>query len=913
MIRPILRGAALFLLLVSATRAGAMDFVPRLVRDVDPTSYAGSSNPRQLAGVNHGFALTVNGRELWMYDRDDDIWGPILKGEEIRQLAGTIYAAREESGWTLWSVLGFPYFRTSRLSELPGRPGPVYGDPFEAPLLFEVQDGKGRALWAATPDVIELARPLPLADGHLLRDLMFFRDRSFFVARHRDLGTALWVTDGKKAGTVWAPAPGKTVPLFIAGVIRNRLLLAVSGGEPELWLSDGTARGTRPLTEIVRGPGAATITDAFTVPWIAGGRLFLIAEDARQGRQLWATDGTAAGTRRLTSFAAPDPFGAAPLPKWTLSGRWPFFADDGVHGRELWWTDGTPAGTRLLADLCPGPCGTQGQALDTIPPIESLALPERLLFSASTPGQGVELWVTDGTPGGTAQVGDICAGPCDSDPRDFFFGSFLNGSAGVTFTAKTPDGTRALWLSDGTPENARRLTPPGVAVTSRLSGDLVSATDAAFGDELWTTDGTPESTRLLVDLERELDSGSYPDLLGVAGGRLLFTAFVPGQGRQLWTSDGTAAGTLGIPPRPRGPRVPTYANLRAAVFGERTLFVAPARGTPDDSVLWGSDGTGTVRLTPPGVMVDSSLSIYSLGERAVFVAADAEHGTELWVTGGSPASTHPLDLMPGSESSSPGQFSTLLPGRLIFSRGDGLPHIWITDGTAEGTRPLTDLYPFLSPIEKGFGLMLVEFGGRLFFVGESPDNLYGQLWVSDWTEAGTHPFGGPGAHEIVLGLFPAGSRLFLFVTAEDRAPELWVSDGTPDGTVRVPSTGFNSVVIPPLAVFGDRLVFVDNNNEVWVTDGTADGTFPLHDPAGRNIYFFIGRAVPFAGHLLLADRFDFSGPCYVWDGTGSTAVPLSAAGTELGCRGNFLPAGSRLYFTAFEPHTGAELWVLEER
>jgi ELWxxDGT repeat protein len=44
---------------------------------------------------------------------------------------------------------------------------------------------------------------------------------------------------------------------------------------------------------------------------------------------------------------------------FTLAGGVYYFsADDGVHGRELWRTGGTPASTRLVADLCPGPCGS---------------------------------------------------------------------------------------------------------------------------------------------------------------------------------------------------------------------------------------------------------------------------------------------------------------------------------------------------------------------------------------------------------------------------------------------------------------------------------------------------------------------------------------------------------------------------
>jgi ELWxxDGT repeat protein len=511
------------LFLVPLCRA---DLVPRLVRDVDPTSYAGSSNPRQLVSLRHGFGFTaLNGRELWVYDNQEDVLTRVLQAEEIRQLQENFYAARGADGrWTFWDLEGFPYYSATRIGEATlGQIGTIYRQE-GVWLLFEGEDrkgGKGRGLWTLqSAETGPIARPLPLPDGHLLHDLTAFRDRAFFVARHRELGTALWVTDGTRAGTfpLFAPAPGKTPDLFLR-VVGRKLLLAVSGGEPELWVSDGTARGTRPMPKIGRGPGAKILRAAAGPP-------FLVIDDGRHEPQLWTSDGTAAGTRRLTSFSAADPFsgsGSGPgseLPLQPLGGRWVFFADDGAHGRELWWTDGTPAGTRLLTDLCPGPCGTSGELLLTLPTADSR--PDRLFFSAQAPGRGIELWSTDGTAAGTGLVADLCAGPCNSDPRDF-----RPVLAAATFTAATAEGPRALWISDGSQQGTVRLTPPGVTATTGLLMDgFFAASDAAFGEELWGTDGTPEGTGIWNDLQREEDSGSYPIPAGAAGGNLVITSVV---------------------------------------------------------------------------------------------------------------------------------------------------------------------------------------------------------------------------------------------------------------------------------------------------------------------------------------------------------------------------------------------------
>ncbi|MCS7161672.1 MAG: hypothetical protein RMJ19_14470, partial [Gemmatales bacterium] len=66
-----------------------------------------------------------------------------------------------------------------------------------------------------------------------------------------------------------------------------------------------------------------------------------------------------------------------------------FSADDGIHGRELWRTDGTAAGTQLVADLAPGSASSDPQMFT---PLGSW-----LYFTAYRADVGVELWRTNGT------------------------------------------------------------------------------------------------------------------------------------------------------------------------------------------------------------------------------------------------------------------------------------------------------------------------------------------------------------------------------------------------------------------------------------------------------------------------------------------------------------------------------------
>ncbi len=865
MLPSMLRRGALALFLCSIPCLCQAGLTPRLVRDIDETSYAGSSSPRQFGGVEHGVAFTAfGGRELWIHSERNVDFKRVLRREEIRQLGGPFYAAREaEGGWSFWLAEGNPYDSAFPIhGKRVGRLGAVYTNPLQwySPVVFEADRGTGRGLWTVNYGTgpFELARPLPLEDGSLLLDFTPERWTSYFIARHRTLGTALWKTDGTKAGTlaVTAPSPGQTVPLRLAGRLHRRLLLTISGGEPELWWSDGSPRGLRPFLEIVPGREAATVSAARVV----NGRAFLVIDDGRHGRQLWTSDGTAAGTVPITSFE-PDPLRQIDLPVLRRAGRWYFVAADGIHGRELWRTDGTPQGTQLVTDLCPG--------------------------------------------------------PCNSDPQDLSFENYYS-APGIYFTASAPEGQRALWRTNGTAQGTSRLTPPGVEATTGLQYDnAFSARADGLGDELWITGGTPETTRLWADLALEEDSGSHPSLIAAAGNRVLFQTQAPSMEYGLWTSDGTAAGTHPIP-TPPVLLMDEWSSLSGMGLGEHMLSTGLTVEPGTDyayPALWSTDGTaGVVRLTPPGVIVREPPVI--VGSRAVFFTGDAEKGDKLWVSEGTLESTRvTVDLGANNVT----RYPSLLRGQLVFQMvpvSGGIPEPWVTDGTAEGTRRLLDVDPSLAPMRAG-DLMLVEAAGKVFFFGPAEAENERRLWVSDGTAAGTAPFdfADNTGNVYFEGFYPAGDRLYFKVIVyppdDESSAHLWITDGTPAGTRQIPARPLDfRLDAPPLMAFGDRLVFNGEDFDYWITDGTAEGTFPLRDARGNKISRYESHSIVFKDQLVFTaiDDFGHDGPCYVWNGTGTTVRQLE----NLSCS-SFLAVGDRLYFNGFQPQTGAELWVMEEK
>ena len=89
--------------------------------------------------------------------------------------------------------------------------------------------------------------------------------------------------------------------------------------------------------------------------------MFFTADDGTRGTELWATDGTPAGTR-LVEDIQPGDASSAPEGLAAVGDTLYFSADDGTHGRELWRSDGTAAGTEMLVDLRSGGPDADGSA-----------------------------------------------------------------------------------------------------------------------------------------------------------------------------------------------------------------------------------------------------------------------------------------------------------------------------------------------------------------------------------------------------------------------------------------------------------------------------------------------------------------------------------------------------------------------
>ncbi len=454
-------------------------------------------------------------------------------------------------------------------------------------------------------------------------------------ARRRRPGRQLQIEglEGRTMLSLTAINFGATVtsaPVAIGGELFFTAQDATHG--VQLWESNGTSAGTVRLTDGNDVNGGIDPTDLTAV----GGTLYFSANDGYlgfgglgDGDQLWKSDGTAAGTVMVTDGNDGVPqAGMYPYDLTAVGGMLYFVALDMGDGAQVFKSDGTAAGTAMVKDIA-GANNYPGCY-----PSDLTAVGGQLYFSASSANQGTQLWATNGTAAGTVQLTSGNASGGGTTPQ------FLASSGGVAyFSGFDAADKMQLWTSNGTAGGTRRLTTANAAgagmspqfVTGSGGTAYYSASDGVHGAQLWSSNGT---TTTMLTGGNVAGGGEAPGDLTMVGSTLYFSANDGVHGTQLWKSDGTAGGTAMVADI-NGTTTADVTNI-TAVGGTAYFAAYTAQG---GFQVWQTDGTAS------GTVVDTSLATGTMAPRDLTAMGNSLYflapGATLWAWAPATAQTAP--------------------------------------------------------------------------------------------------------------------------------------------------------------------------------------------------------------------------------------------------------------------------------
>ncbi|MCB0694296.1 MAG: T9SS type A sorting domain-containing protein [Lewinellaceae bacterium] len=430
-------------------------------------------------------------------------------------------------------------------------------------LLFAADDGvSGMELWISdgTETGTMLLKDInPGAAGSECQNFFRVGEKVIFQAKTTAEGQELWVTDGTAAGTTLLkdirPGTGDGVWITVAVndyyyVWNDVLYFSANDGQVglELWRTDGTESGTWLLKDIQTIFGANGNGNPRYFGELGDKLYFTGYENSSDGEQLWVTDGTTAGTKRFHTFPGVTG-GVNPRHKLAVNGRLVFYAEGNDMGPELWATDGTPAGTLLVKDINPAPNTGSDDTQPNTHEHRLNRIGNTIYFGANDGTNGRELWRTDGTPAGTWMVKDGSAKTPGYVPQlftvmdDILYYKYDNGENGIELWRS--DGTEAgTWMvKDATPGSQGSFWLPSflTAINGRIY--FGGAKGSAFNVELWTSDGTEAGTMVLPDINPSSGDGSDPNRFTLVGDEVLFGARTATQGMELWKIKASSVST----------------------------------------------------------------------------------------------------------------------------------------------------------------------------------------------------------------------------------------------------------------------------------------------------------------------------------------------------------------------------------
>jgi ELWxxDGT repeat protein len=783
----------------------------------------------------------------------------------------------------------------------------------------------------------------------------------YFSADDGVHGRELWRTNGTSSGTfmvsdIYPGATGSNPTSLTSsnGILYFAATDSIHG--TEVWQSDGSQAGTTLVKDV--NPGTANGSPAYFTTY--NGDTYFFADDGSPGSELWKTNGTSSGTLLVKDVYA----SSSNSDVWflmTLNSKLLFGAYDGMEGYKPWVSDGTEAGTVLVKDVNLSFGGNVG-------PDRKSILNGYLYFAGSETNE-YELWRTDGTAEHTEQVAEINPFPgIGSNPLSFIVMDSL-----VYFSARPDDNAENFqwYRSNGTMGNYTlvdsRFAPGGspkfpISLNGKI---LFNGSDGVNGEELYIYNGNTVS---LVDLFPGPES-SYPTNFVTLSDQVFFSAN-NGTTRVLFKYDGFSVSEVGS----TSIHSSTPDSFTAGKNGI-TYFVATDENGRE---LWKTDGTtaGTVLVKNiyPGGGDGSPAWLTEADSLVFFVANDGVHGKELWKSNGTEAGTMMVSDLNTSGDSSPANL-TIVNTTLFFTASNGSGTklwkysegtvslvkdttrplsltawqsylyyvdmvndpvnsypcgLWRSDGTPEGTVLITDnLQGCIGPSQSSTALAVMD--SSLYFAGiRQTYDL--ELWKYDGTVVSLVKDINTTAN---ASSYPGNFTVLdhsLFFTADDgiHGFELWKTDGdssnttlvrdinpgTNPGLFTLPNHGPPYPLVAYLTSYSGKIYFRANDGtrgyELWMSDGSENGTQLAMDMSPGSLS---GNPYEFTVHdslLYFLSSDGISENVYATDGRACTITKLaSSAPMELAEPEGLTSSGTKLYVSFLAEGIGREPFVID--
>lgn len=718
----LLLGSFFFWGIAGGAAKSEAEVAPRLIHDFFPGEFEPGSSLERLTQI--GETLFFIGRDL---ETGRKLWRTEEGGTRVQRVPVLGRTEQEDNYHEIVGQIG-PYLLW-RLSPAE--------DPFNEILLSSTVQGDGIPLHSYRPRDVDWPA--------ISKNRFFFQDCSV-------TGCEVWSTDGTVAGTralTTVNARFSGGPLQISGTFADRwLLLRVRqdlfaydfvadriqillpkyaqsanlhpvGNTLFFLVSPFERRSLRIFASRLDSPQAVQVFESPVIN-IAGGRGDRLYFSAGEGR-LWSTDGRPEGTRSYSGLKKDLYNFSESVDQLGAIGSTALLPMPGYYFGGLLGVDETKGEVRSLKTLCR--IARQCQSVRISP----MTLAGDKAFGSVNE----KLLVTDGTREGT-RLSEIFSEVDVSSFRGLagrllLGGTSREGEPQLWETDGTEAGTRAL--SNGTPDQPFRVKGAPVPIGGGL---LVPAERKPVGEQLWrVADGRATALTSL----RHLASGVNPYIAVPLGNRVVFKGSKAG-GWMAAEQDGSIEA---LPALDVICESQIACSILRVVVGQRILFSSNDLLAEDE--LWSSDGTaagsGRIALQDEAGNTAGVASLGRLGEWGLIL--DSLGGA--WTSDGTLSGTRRFARLPFDPSveyqwvGEPvpfGSWSFLFRQVPNSDRpiDGGTLEIWRTDGTQSGTLLLASTS---FPLDFASDLTPAVVGGRLFF------RFGGTLWMSDGSAAGTHP------------------------------------------------------------------------------------------------------------------------------------------------------------------------------